>query len=329
MGTFAAITRLRKFLLVLALLALAQTRGSAQSVTGNCNDLLLKCSINYASSQRQDIVRLLTACEECCLQSHHDSLLVKLYQLDSLSKHFDPCLRKGVATSKSTNPVIIIGDSYTKCAGSYYDSDPGKCLLLLQRGADCYRRAANDAKLATNLQNIAFSHEEKLKQHALSATYLFEALDLWKKLENQLNTANLYKYMGLVQGKMKNFPLAKSYIDSAIVLYQANNFDKGVAVSYFNLALVYREEKMNDSALACLTNARMIWNNYQDTSRLFKINIEAIDIMLEGEQYQNAKEFINENEAYLNNPAIINKDKQDFLLLADKLKRHREGKQTH
>ena len=80
---------------------------------------------------------------------------------------------------------------------------------------------------------------------------------------------------------------------------------------------------MNDSALACLTNARMIWNNYQDTSRLFKINIEAIDIMLEGEQYQNAKEFINENEAYLNNPAIINKDKQDFLLLADKLKRHR------
>jgi tetratricopeptide (TPR) repeat protein len=254
--------------------------------------------------------------------------LVWLYQLDSLGIQFDPCLRKSLSGSKDTNSGMALGNAFTKCGSSYYDSDPAKCLIFLKKGASFYKRANNEAKFATNLQNIAFTYEEKLQEHSLAASRLLDALSYWKKLNNELNTANLYKYMGLVQGRLKKFDLAKLYIDSALILYDHQRFDKGIAVSYFNLALVYREQKLQDSALTYLSRAKNIWTRYNDTSRLFKINNEILAIRVDLGHYAKVEELIRENQVYLDNDSssVYRDDQSEFLSVVEDYRRRRTSK---
>lgn len=182
----------------------------------------------------------------------------------------------------------------------YFIPDPDKSINHLRYAVSYYTILDDKANRAECLQNLAFAHDEGKFSIAAAIPYAEQALAVWKELGDTLQMANMYKYLGLLQGKINRGLQGKRTIDTAITLYRAKNFERGVAVSWHNLAIVHHYRREHDSAMAYIDRARNYWRG-EDSSRLFELNNLALEISLAANDLSNAEPAYNENLALFNN----------------------------
>lgn len=134
---------------------------------------------------------------------------------------------------------------------------------------------------------------------------------MWKVKNDTLQMANLYKYIGLLKGRLGEFEEAKTDIQQAIRMYQSVGFEQGIAVSEFNLAEVYFLEGNYMESEALFSKSKEFWSGMRDMGRVFISNLLGIRICRATGDVGQASQLIEENREILNqtnlNEFIVNR----------------------
>ena len=194
----------------------------------------------------------------------------------------------------------------------FYNKDANTCLFFLKKKLELLKLQDNLQEYAICTQNIAFVYDEKLHDYKLAEEYSLEAMAIWEKNNDILNTANMLKYIGYINGKLENFSAAKSYINKSINKYTALKYEKGLAVCYFDLALVFMYENVNDSVLFFLKKSKNIWSKYSEVNRIFKINNQILQLTSEQKSDLDFIECYNSNVEILESHNVLEQDILEF-----------------
>jgi len=187
---------------------------------------------------------------------------------------------------------ISEADSLRNRGNSFYDSNPEKCISLLDNAAILYAQLENKKQQAYCYQNIAFTYYEKLENVDSAITYVDKAVSIWKETQDTLKEANLLKYLGMLYGEKGDYSKGVETIRKAITLFENNNFKAGIAVSYFDLALLYDNASEIDSSIYYFERNRAYFETKRDTFRIFRVNNKLF------ESYIKKKNFISASEIY-------------------------------
>jgi|GEM_PF-3363939 len=199
--------------------------------------------------------------------------------------------------TRATNDLPKQAEVNEKIATYYFEIDPNKSISYFEKASKIYDQINNSKHLGFCLQNIAFSYDEKLDDFKMAIKYAEKALFVWEKNEDLYQAANMLKYIGLLYSKIEEFVMAETYIQKAIDQYTLLGFDTGLAVCYYNLALVNERMQNLDSSLQYLKKAKDLWkltNNH--SSRIFIVNNALFKIYLTTEDLSKAFEVYLENK---------------------------------
>jgi tetratricopeptide (TPR) repeat protein len=205
--------------------------------------------------------------------------------------------------------VATSTDSLQKAAaleqtGAYlYDKMPEHAVYYLAKAAQLYENFNKKDKIAIAYLNIGSVYEEKLKDYQTAIAYLEKARLIWQQLENQLNEANILKYLGAVQAKAGAIAEGKNNIQKAIASFEQQQFRPGIAVSYYDLAILYKAEQKPDSSLILLDKAIELWGN-ASPERVFNCNNFKMAVLLEQRRWKEAKIVFKQN--------VQRQDRTDF-----------------
>lgn len=202
---------------------------------------------------------------------------------------------------KADSLAIRVGDIpnraaiQEKLAFHYFSRNAGKSLHHYEQAISLYRQADNQKKMAMCTQNMAFVYDEGLKDNINALEKAGEALQLWRQQNDTMQQANIYKYIGLLEGRLGQYRAAKENISKAIVLFNSQNYTQGIAVCYFDLANVLLEEKDATSAITQLHKAKTIWQGHKDSTRIYIINTALIKGFSANGSQAEIKELLKEN----------------------------------
>lgn len=143
-------------------------------------------------------------------------------------------------------------------------------------------------KTVFNIQNEAFLLEEQQHDYGRALAGIELAITFWKKLQKETEVANLLKYRGMLLGHLDQFDEAKSSIAKAIDIYASHKMDFGIAVSQFDLGMVYEQEQRIDSAVFWTHNALQYWTTVLDTGRILTLHIQLINLFIQDSQLNKA-----------------------------------------
>jgi tetratricopeptide (TPR) repeat protein len=183
------------------------------------------------------------------------------------------------ADSLAADDMATLAMINQKLGSWYFSIDPDKSIYHFQHAVSYHRLTDNKPGTAIGLQNLAFAFDEGKFNIPAAIPYAEQAFGVWKELNDTLQMANMYKYIGLLQGKTSRAALARENIGKAIELYRAKNYEAGVAVSWHNLAVVHQFGRRYDSAFAYIQQAKNYWQG-KDSSRLFELNNLALQMHL-------------------------------------------------
>ena len=198
----------------------------------------------------------------------------------------------------------------------YYTQAPDKSIRYAEKAYTLFITTGNNTRAAQCLHNIAFAYDEQKHNIPEAAKYAKLAIQARTALNDTLSMANMYKYLGYLQGKMHDFPVAEKNIKEAIRLFTLKKYMAGAAVSYHNLALVYEEEHKPDSCIANILFAKKIWiaeNN--DTNRLFDANNILLRVYTAENRLTEAEQAFHDNESMMNGTAMQNMTRSAYELL--------------
>jgi len=187
---------------------------------------------------------------------------------------------------------ISTADSLLNLGSSFYETNPEKCISLLDHAAIFYNQSDNKKQQAFCYQNIAFAYYEKLENIDNAITYVNKAISIWKDIKAPLKEANLLKYLGMLYGERGSYSKGVETIRQAITLFENNHFKAGIAVSYFNLAVLYDHASKIDSSIYYFKRNKAYFEIKQDTFRIFSVNNKLF------ESYLKKKNFISAAEIY-------------------------------
>lgn len=180
-----------------------------------------------------------------------------------------------------------------------YQENPDSALLIFKDLIDFYEKENNTTKASFSSLSVASIYDENLNQPDSALVYANQSLDMWKKENDNLQVANLLKYVGLLEGKIGNYEAATQHIDEAIVLYNALDFKEGLAVANFNLAQVYVEKGEHKKGAKLLEEATDFWRKAYNKDRIFTNNLFAIELYGKTGDTRNLKKRIKENKDIL------------------------------
>jgi tetratricopeptide (TPR) repeat protein len=287
----------------------------------NCNYLFKKVVSQYGQEDSNTLKNNYQACESCCKVMGNDSLLLRLYLLDTLSLFSDKELHRNLLEENKKNGALsyckTLYNSYSKVA-FYYSKQNVDTGLKYYNEANSLQKKCNDIKgYATSLQNIAFNYEDKKKQTAMALQYSLESLAAWNSIQDTFGLANMYKYIGYLLGKEGNFERGEANINKAIELFSSIDFEQGIAVSYYDMALLQINKKNVDSALNYLFLSKNIWKKYNDEFRIFKINNALLEIYIDRKNIKSANKVFEESlKSSEISSKIIPSDRRKFYELA-------------
>lgn len=176
-----------------------------------------------------------------------------------------------------------------------FQNTPVEAVSIFKRVALEYERLQNGKKAGTTNLNIANIYEERLNQLDSALVYSQKSLQIWKANTDTLQMANLYKYIGLLKGKLGLFQEAKASINEAIKLYKAANFEQGIAVSEINLADVYLRAGNFKESESLFLRVKEFWTSKEDKGRVYANNLLGMEIYEKMGSENKIKELIAEN----------------------------------
>jgi hypothetical protein len=154
----------------------------------------------------------------------------------------------------------------------YYDRNPRRSFTNLDSAAFYYQRADLRDKQAMCLQNAAFVLQEKFNQVDSALRYTNQAIAIWRDLNSPMNEANLLKYNGLLLTFLKQYESADTAILNAERLFTLQKNPYGVAVCWFDRAILFQKQQLLDSSATYALRAKAFWQTKQDSGRIFNIN---------------------------------------------------------
>ena len=143
--------------------------------------------------------------------------------------------------------------------------------------------------IAFDLQNKSQILDEIKHDFEGSLILVDKAITLFNYLDDTLNLANNLKFKGYLLGKLGNFTQGKDEIKKAIYLFELKKKDWGVAVSEFDLALVYELENKLDSAIYYCNTSIAYWTSQNNFSRVFGNQTMLINMLVQYNQLGEAK----------------------------------------
>ena len=191
--------------------------------------------------------------------------------------------------------IITEADSLRGLGQTFYHISPNKCINLLDSAAALYEIAGNKKQQALCYQNIAFAYQEKLDNIDKAIPFINKAIPIWAEIRDSLNQANILKYLGMLQGKIGEYDTGKETIKKAICLFDKMKFNAGIAVSYYDLALLYESENQIDSCISYLNKNKIYFETIQDTFRIFNANNRLFEIYLKNKMFTSASEIYEYN----------------------------------
>ena len=215
-----------------------------------------------------------------------------------------PMLFSADSLAKANNDITGQAAINEQLGQYYFKRDADKSIGYLKKAYTFYIKVDNKKRAALCLQNTSFAFEEQKNDipEAIKCTKL--AIQYQIELKDTLSQANMYKYMGFLEGKTHNFPSAKKNESIAIELFTRKKFMRGVAVCYRDLATVYEEEHKPDSCIANIILAENIWNGYHDTVRLFDANNILLRVYISSNKLTDAEIAFQKNESMINSDAM-------------------------
>jgi len=211
--------------------------------------------------------------------------------------------------AKEAKPIDI--EALEKEGFDQFAKNPKKAIEIFEKVSEEYLKRGNNKKAGFTNLNISSIYDEYLNDFDAALKYADKSLEIWKQEKDTLQQANLYKYCGLLKGKLGKYDLAKADIATAIKLYKQKDFKQGVAVSEFNLSQIYYEE--NNLALSekYYLSSIAFWESKNDMDRVFTNNLFGIELYRKQAKEAKANDLIKENEGLAKslklNEYLINK----------------------
>lgn len=195
-------------------------------------------------------------------------------------------------------------DSLERIAFNTYDGEPLKAIELYKKVADNYKTQDNNQKSGQTNLNIAGIYEEKLSNFTKALIYSKKSLEDWTLARDSMQMANLYKYIGYLEGLNKNFEKAEEDIQTAIHMYEKMNFQQGIAVSHINMSKVQIQKSNFEEAKKYYYLSKDYWRMQGNNSRIFDNNLVGIRIFQNTNQVEEVSNLIKENEFILKGEEI-------------------------
>ncbi|OFX68097.1 MAG: hypothetical protein A2X14_01480 [Bacteroidetes bacterium GWD2_33_33] len=205
-----------------------------------------------------------------------------------------------------------IADSLMNLGYSFYNTEPLKFINFLDSAARLYDIAECLKKQALCYQNIAFVYQEKLQNFNKAEEFTLKSISNWREINDTLNEANLLKYLGAIQGELGKYDIAKSNIKCAINKFRLKQFNAGIAVSYYDLALVYEKEERSDSCIHFLNLNKKFFEAKNDTFRIFNVNNKLLYTYIKTNNFEQIEQLINSNLSFQVSQRVRWNQKLDF-----------------
>lgn len=185
--------------------------------------------------------------------------------------------RKSSSISNKTDSTAAVYsdlsvDELEQKALQKYQESPKSSIDIFKELALRFKAGNNVPKAAITNLNVANIYDEHFLDFTSAHHYASLSLDNWKAVKDDMQIANLKKYLGYLNGKLGNYETGKEEIMEAIRLYNKMAYDQGVAVSNFNLARVYYEEKNYEGAIKPFKDGLKYWTENENAGRIFTMN---------------------------------------------------------
>jgi tetratricopeptide (TPR) repeat protein len=244
--------------------------------------------------------------------SQQDSLIqkIKSYRYTDKKEYLTDLLKAdSISGLKFDNKDIAIIKS--KLGSYFYQKDYNKAIQYYDTAALYYNKCKD--KFESNCYlNIAGIYDEQLGQNLPAIKYLNKSLKIAEIYKDTLQQATVLKYLGALKGKEKDFKQGKSDIKRAIDLFINKDFKRGVAVCYFDLAIVYFYETNFDSCIISLNTSKDIQRGFNNIERIFGINNYLLKVYLTKQDLINFDLILKENETTINDEKVHDFDRISY-----------------
>lgn len=203
---------------------------------------------------------------------------------------------------------------YQQMGSYYYTRQPDTCIQYELKAYELLLQAGDKKTAAFCLHSIGFAYDEMKNDYKNALKYIEHSIGIHHELKDTVELGNMYKYTGMLKGKLGRYTEAHKDIDSAFYYFRKVAYAQGVAVCYYDKAMVYKSEGNTDSALIYLSGAYHYWYNESDNkrianSRLFNINNATFPLLVEKGFVKKAYNTINENDELLEHNKIYFADR--------------------
>lgn len=225
---------------------------------------------------------------------------------------FISCLWIHIVSNAQTNTDSLrsMAGSHQKLGGREYGAgDAAKAIENFTKAHDLYLQLHDLKKAATCLHSIAFSYDELLHDNTHALEFAEKSLPLHNQTNDTLELGNMYKYIGMLKGRLGRYSEAKSDVRKAISHFRSKNYAPGIAVSHYDMALVFVAEQKSDSALHYMLRSKNYWTDVANSPRIFNVNNSLFWVYYNNKQAPEAAAILQENEHILDSTGIFYKDR--------------------
>lgn len=268
--------------------------------------MLLCLFANIILAQHRPIpatVEVLSALDSAMLHQKENTYLSYLEKAEAL------------ATEKSDNSGIALVNQ--RLGGYYYARDARKAIAYQKKASEFFYKAEDAKMVAICMHNIGFIYDEQLHNTDSAINAIDAAIYLHKKLRDTLEFANMCKYKGILVAPLGDYTEAKRLVNKAILYFGYKDYQPGIAVSWYDLALVYGQQEAVDSAICYAEKSKDYWVRNKGRDRVFGINTELVKWYLKIDKQQKATKLLSENKSILDSEKIYWKDKLVFYQIAE------------
>ncbi len=218
-------------------------------------------------------------------------LVVLILAIGFLSCNTEADKNEEKSTTNQTDVKTLEAEGF-----NLFQENPGKAIAIFQEVSSKYIEEKNYIKAGLTNLNIANIYDEYLSKPDSALYFSKKSLSIWKSIDDTLQQANLYKYIGLLKGKLGDYKSAKKDIHQAIKFYESVPFEQGIAVSQFNLANVYFEEGNKEESISLHEKALAFWKAQDDKNRIFTNNLFGIELYAKYGEEKKVEALIKENQ---------------------------------
>ena len=183
-----------------------------------------------------------------------------------------------------------------KISRALYHKLPAYSIIYFSKAAKQNEFEKNYPWAGFSYLNISTAYAETFNEYEKAKVAIDSSINIWLKVKDTMQLANVYKYKGYILGHLHKFSSAKDTLKLAINIYDYFNFPSGKAVCFFDLAKVYEEENILDSSFVLLNKAKEFWLTKNDTIRLVGINNALINLYIKKENWTQIYNFIDESD---------------------------------